>query len=521
MSKKRVLRVLGHVGAWLLIAVPLAVVLFLRSESTTTIASHDATISPTLDGYATVRTGPFLPDVRRATDLPIGVDILLGKTEAGSTQELVQRYAFIASQPDGQVERVADEVKDLALDAVLQAALAAVVPILVWVGVGRDRRRQLLRFSDTKRSLRTLAGGASVLALLVVVVVEPWADDEELLVSGDDWQPLSAYLPQIDIPPEAEGIEVEGTIAADGTKRLVFSAIDTYEKSRDFYAAAVQDAQDLILREPGLHETVAVLVSDRHDNIGMDPVARAVADRAGATAILDAGDDTSTGSQWEAFSLDSLDEAFDDYEHRFAVQGNHDHGGFVERHLAERDWTTATEEVVEGPGGGTLLSWNDPRSSGLGNWRDQPGLSIEQTADRIAEVACESDKRVNTLLVHDSDMGTTALERGCVDLVLSGHVHVQVGPDLVEGKDGIGYTFTNGTTGGAAYALAVGSKLRRAAQLTLVTYRQGEPVGLQPVMLETNGVFTVQDYIPLTYQPRPGERGAGLGGEVGGSDQRG
>ena len=38
-----------------------------------------------------------------------------------------------------------------------------------------------------------------------------------------------------------------------------------------------------------------LLVSDRHDNIGMDQVARAVADAGGATAVFDAGDDTSTG----------------------------------------------------------------------------------------------------------------------------------------------------------------------------------------------------------------------------------
>ena len=77
---------------------------------------------------------------------------------------------------------------------------------------------------------------------------------------------------------------------------------------------------------------MVLLVSDRHDNIGMDAVARAVADRAGAEAVFDAGDDTSTGSTWEAFSLDSLDAAFDDDPYddaRWAVTGNHDNGPFV------------------------------------------------------------------------------------------------------------------------------------------------------------------------------------------------
>ena len=60
-----------------------------------------------------------------------------------------------------------------------------------------------------------------------------------------------------------------------------------------------------------------------------------------------------------------------------------------------------------------------------------------------------------------------------------------------------GYTYTNGTTGGAAYAIAIGSKLRRDAEFTFVTYRDGRPVGLQPVTVRTTGDVAVAPYIPL------------------------
>jgi hypothetical protein len=33
--------------------------------------------------------------------------------------------------------------------------------------------------------------------------------------------------------------------------------------------------------------------------------------------------------------------------------------------------------------------------------------------------------------------------------------------------------------------------------VTLVTYRDGHPVGVQPVVLQTNGVFTVEPYVEL------------------------
>jgi predicted phosphodiesterase len=280
---------------------------------------------------------------------------------------------------------------------------------------------------------------------------------------------------------------------------LLLSAVDTYRISKEFYVEATRIASGLQLRRPTEGETVAVLVSDRHDNIGMDPVTRAIAEQAGATVILDAGDDTSTGAEWETFSLDSLQREFRDFD-RYAVSGNHDHGSFVRSWLADRGWVTAEGEPVDGPGGSRLLAVDDPRSSGLGNWRDVHGLTVDELAVRIADAACAAEERVNTLLVHDSDMGTEALRRGCVDLVLSGHLHTQIGPDRVTAPGGeTGYAYTNGTTGGAAYAIAVGSKLRRPAEVTLVTYRDGRPVGLQPVTIQTTGTFTVSPWLPLSY----------------------
>jgi hypothetical protein len=158
--------------------------------------------------------------------------------------------------------------------------------------------------------------------------------------------------------------------------------------------------------------------------------------------------------------------------------------------------------VVDGPGHTTLLGVDDPRSSGLGSWRDESGLSFSEVGSRLADEACAARDKVTTILVHDADLGREALDRGCVDLVLAGHTHVQIGPDRVVGEGGeVGYTYTNGTTGGAAYAIAVGSKPRREAELTLVTYREGRPVGIQPVLLQTDGRFHVRGYVRLRVDP--------------------
>ena len=68
---------------------------------------------------------------------------------------------------------------------------------------------------------------------------------------------------------------------------------------------------------------------------------------------------------------------------RFAVAGNHDNGGFVADYLDDLGWTMLDGAVVDGPGGGPLIGVDDPRSSGLGNWRDETGLSFDEVADRL------------------------------------------------------------------------------------------------------------------------------------------
>jgi hypothetical protein len=521
----RVGRVLVPLAVGVLLAVLVAGTLFALSSREVTVASHDAVVRPSLAadlrGDVVLRTGPVLPDVRLPSAAPVGVEIELGKTEAATTGELIQRYGFIASQPGPQSAVVVTALREMVVAAALRGLAAGVVVVGGWVLIGRRRRRELLW------AARGPQGAAAALAVVVVAaaVWQPWAGDPAP-PEEDDWQSLRDFLgPSVPLPDQAADLEVSvGGLTTAGTRRLVWSAVDTWHRSRDFYASALEAAGEVELRTPADGETVALLVSDRHDNIGMDPVAREIAEMAGATVVLDAGDDTSTGSRWEAFSLDSLQESFGDLE-RYVASGNHDNGRFVRDYLADRGWTVLDGEVVAGPGGSRLLGVPDPRASGLGTWREETGLGFGEQAERLADVACEADAvggRVATLLVHDANLGRPALERGCVDLVLGGHVHVVTGPTEVAGTNGrTGYSYTTGTAGGAAYAIAVGSKLRRSADLTLVTYRDGRPSGIQSVELQTNGVFVVRPWVLLEYDVPAGAEGSGPGAPPPGPDPTG
>lgn len=487
---------MAYVGAWLACALAVTAVLFLSGTRSIELASHDAVVQPTLSGAAVVETGPVLPDVRIKTGGLLGVDIRLAKTDAADTDELVRRYGYIAGQPEGQIAKVGDTVEGMLLDAAVRGAVAGLVPIAVWLLVGRTRRRELA----ARVRLPHVLVGLGLVVVLGVALWQPWTADDEAFADDADWISLQDFLgPQVPLPAGLEDVEVRGDVTTAQTRRLIGSAVDTYDKSKVFYAAAAEEAAALHLREPTEGDTVVAFVSDRHDNIGMDPVARAIADAAGASAVYDGGDDTSSGKSWEAFSLDSVSEAFDGFD-RWGVAGNHDHGSFVHDYLADHGWTMLDGEVVPGPGGTTLLGVDDPRSSGLGSWRDEKGLSFADVEQRLADAACASDERLTTMLVHDANLGREALDRGCVDLVLGGHLHVRSGPTRIDGTNGqVGFRYTTGTTGGAAYAIAIGSKPRRAADVSLVTYRDGRPAGVQWVTLQTDGVFQVGTYVPLLY----------------------
>ncbi len=494
------LPVAALVVVWLGLSSLAAVGAFLTSERTVDVASHEARVTPDFSGDVVIRTGAVLPDVRTESGSPIGVEIELGKTNARSIDQLTARYAAIGSNPEVQIAKVRSAVRDMAIDAVVRGLAFGMLPILGWVLLGERRRLEIIEQLPTRPGVV----GLVVVALVVIGLTTPWrglgASEEG---KPERWVPLASFVgPTVQLPDELADVEVLNDTTTEETKRLVASAVDSYREGREFYADAADRAADLDIRQPEEGEAVVLLLSDRHDNVGMDQVARAIAERGGAEAVFDAGDDTSTGDEWEAFSLDSLATAFEDYP-RWAVAGNHDHGSFVRSYLQDLGWTYFDDEVIDGPADTRILGVDDPRSSGLGNWQDETGLTFGEVRIRLADAICEADEdgdRVDTLLVHDANLGDEALRRGCLDLVVGGHTHVQDGPDAITGENGeIGYTYTVGTAGGAAYAIAIGTKLRRAASLALITYSSGEPIGIQSVTLETTGRYTVDPFVELSY----------------------
>lgn len=465
-------------------------------------------MQPDFEGYARIDFGPLIPQVRLPADAPlgIGVHVRLGESDVASLNELVARDAVIASQPQGEIAAVRSQITSMVIDAVLRAvgaaALAVLVAVLAWKAIGQVRRRAIwssARRPDKRQTIGAITVvGVTVAGLALVAAPErPRSDDAE-------WVPIGAVFPRLPADPVLDRVEIIKGASTSGGKAIVEGALTTYQTSVEFYGKLAKKAEDVIVRTPLEDESTALVVTDRHDNIGMDPVARVIAEQAQSSMLIDLGDDTSNGATWETFSLNSLAREFDGFD-IVSVAGNHDTGPTIRKQMEDKDFHVLDGEPVT-VGGVRFLGSSDPRSSGLtagysGDESDNIAAITKQDED-LTKAACD-DGEVNVIAVHSPSSAKQAAASGCADLVLSGHLHRQVGPTLVAGLNGRStITLTTGTTGGAVYAFALGSKLRRTAQVTIVTFDDGVPVGLQPVTFDSGGRITVAEYVPIDASPR-------------------
>ncbi|GAB3820780.1 hypothetical protein GCM10028799_30750 [Kribbella italica] len=491
---------------WFVVSVVVGLLGFANDSERVTIGAHTAQVSPTFDSHATLDLGAVLPRLRLDMNLPLGLGVNLDvqETDASNLNDLLQRDALIASQPDGEIARIREVVQQMAVDNAVAGAgsglLVTVLVTTVWAMLGPKRRREL--FGLVHRGERRVQHRAVVVlvALLVTVasVIGPGQMRQEQ-APPTSWRPLGELLPEVSFDDRLKTVEVASGFSTDGGVGVIRTAFETYERSTEFYGK-LRDRVSRVggrIRPAGEGETVALLVSDRHDNIGMDPFAAEVAKVAGAKILIDAGDDTSSGQSWEAFSINSLAQHFKDLK-VVAVAGNHDSGGFVEDAMRRNKFTVLDSKPVEVEGI-RFLGDSDPTRTGLGS-ADTPGdETTSEQSTRLAEVACgqAEDEPISTMVVHDPASYQETAARGCASLLVSGHLHRQVGPDTktVEGRSVT--TYTNGTTGGAAYAFALGYTLRRPGEVTLITYADGQPTGLQTVTAELTGEVTVGTYRPL------------------------
>ncbi|HEU0288985.1 MAG TPA: metallophosphoesterase, partial [Nocardioidaceae bacterium] len=290
---------LALTGVWLAVALVVAIVGFSNDSRTVVIGAHTTTVSPTFDGYATLDFGPVLPRFRVASEQPLdlGVWIDVGDTQATNLNDVIRRDALIASSPDGEIRELRDALLDMAYDHASRGAAVGLIAALavagLWRAIGRTRRAELLE--EARRELHEreprpmMATGviAAVLGLAVAAAVVPGSDSPEPAEGPAQWVTLPSLFPNESLDPQLNRIQVLTGGASRGGVELIDSAVSTYNDSLVFYRDLTDKAAQIgdLLRDPVEGEQVALLIADRHDNIGMDSVARAVADAGHATLV--------------------------------------------------------------------------------------------------------------------------------------------------------------------------------------------------------------------------------------------
>jgi predicted phosphodiesterase len=499
-----------------MVGVLVAVLGFLSDTRPIVVGAHSGTVSPAVDGWATLELGGLFPALRTPSGLPLslGVQLAVNSVERDTLQEVITADAVIASAPDGEIAKVRSALIEMAaVHAVRGAGVAIVVAVVLLLLRRRSSRREdHIAGPGLRQRLRGLGGFhlglAAVVSLALVVIALPGITRPE--ERPRRWVPLADLFPSVLATEELEEVEVVDGPQARGAASLVQAAVNSYTESLDFYGRLPKAFRLIADRLHPLEDgdVLALHVSDRHDNIGMDQLIEAVIDIAGVTVVLDSGDDTSSGSPWETFSLDSLAAATDGAE-VVAVAGNHDKGDSVATRMQELGFTVLNGEPVN-VAGIRFLGDSDPRGSGLTSTYTPGEETVTEQGARLADVACE-DEGISTVVVHSPTSGLRTAERGCAALVVSGHLHRQVGPTAVTAPDGfVATTYTGGTTGGAAYAFALGTTLRQPAQMTLITYRDGSPIGLQALDVDTGGQVSLQPWASLP-PSRPGLLGSRSG----------
>lgn len=408
--------------------------------------------------------------VRLDTSGPVGLSITANDVRFSGPADLAETLTSF-----GDVEAVAGSLLQATLAHLGRYAEAgALVGLLVGLATHRPWRGR----PSTKRRRRNAyaAGGWLALGALATSVIGPSVN-----LASRSWTPVVGL--------SVEGQEVPNVQVAGN---LLDEAVRVLEQNENFYGRLQASTASAMLQiagqdaERGL--SLFVFESDLHCNLGMTRVIGEVATQARASFVLSGGDITMSGTELEALCTDV-------YLSRLGstplvlVLGNHD----SEQTGADLEESGAA--VLRGEpvslAGLTLLGDSDPYRSQIGSPTTRRGEeTVAEFTERSAELACETEPDI--LVVHDPAHTATAIEDQCAPLVLSGHLHREVGPTVT--GDTVSYTVDN--SGGTGENTPSYGPLATNSSLAMFYYDPdtGTVDGKRTVEFGRDGSVVVGDY---------------------------
>lgn len=488
----------GWLGATAALSVAAAYGMANHMEREGTVGAHEAIIAPTLDGHTTL----IVQDTGRGripSGSPFGLGAKITIPDSSLLRYNLEGDALIAQQPEAEVQNIKETVSEIWIEA---GKIGLGIGSLTTGGLYlASRRRQSPDLETDSRTRLIGAGlaGASIAAIGIMALSNGNFNHQDEFT----WTQVVDAVPELAAVDSQylQELEVAGGFVSNTFIQGANSMIESYKASSEYYGRTY-DNLDLIkdqLRVPQEGEVVLIQVTDRHNNIAMDRIARKIGDMSGATIVLSTGDDTSSGEPWEAFSLNSLNAAFKGYDRAIAT-GNHDNG-FVGKYLTERGWVVLDGEVVTIQGV-SIVGDADPESSSVTDRYSDGEESLEDVEARIAKAACDYGV-VNLAATHRDKASAETVALGCTESTANGHQHKEAPPTNVLGANGqYVTTHTSTSSGGANFAWALGTKLKKEAQVTTYTYGpvKGSDklrfLGLQTVTISTEGTPNASEFWP-------------------------
>ena len=497
--------ILKDVGITLLVALlllPLAALWGIGNARTTDyLGPHRTDFAVDYSGEFTLDLGPlgeaYLPNDMLPDPLQVlGIQVDLGtitnlQGDSLLSEETLSAYLTLVDAPEEGLRGIAEE---LAFDALRETAKAEVVLLLLAL-VWTQRRRFLSRTVGAALTpLRMF--GAWLIALVLV--------GASILVPPEPPEAASRYPISLAQGDLFDGLTVDNQLLAallnQGISGLELLAQRQQEAIDEYIAAATtsMSGQFPDLMEPDDDEVLLLGFSDLHCSLAMTEVIRRLSARVQPDVVVSSGDDTMNGTAAERACVTREREIGSPF---VVATGNHDSD------ITEAQMRRAGMEVLDGEivpvNGINFLGDDDPEYNipfSVNRVKDRPE-SEEEMAARLLGVADDSD--VDVMLVHQPAAAKviTAQPDPPMKLLMWGHFHTELGPDVIQHQDGSWtVAMQAGTAGGVLQPTITSfstpfSPPRKEADVYLFSMHKGTKLitRVQPVRFLPSGEAVVEE----------------------------
>lgn len=484
-----------------LLAAPLAIAWGVgRAQVDDYLGANQVSISVDYTSETRIDLGPLGNAYLPLDYGPVGLTITVQGIRQPTTgsilsQDTLQSYLVLYNSPREVIVGIRDS---LVVDAVQKAVVAEL--LLVLIMIGWTQRKHFL----SERLVRMSRAQQGVLAYVVLIVVVG-----AVAIAPPAKEPSPRYGVPVAEGTPLEGMTVDSSLLADLIDRGVKGVRAMAERQNDAIDDYVTEAsgnlidQSADLPAPEAGEDMLLGMSDLHCSMAMTRVWTQVVNLTGPSQLFSSGDDTMNGTASEqpcatAQRAIAGDRPFVD------IGGNHD-TAVTERQMKAVGMTVLNGKVLDVDGtrylGDDDPDYNPPLS--MERIRERPETQVEM-AERLMKIA--TGRNVDILLVHQPNAARviTQSPNPPAKLIAWGHMHTQVGPQVITHEDGSWtVTLQMGTAGGVAAPTITSfstpfSPPRKSADgyFFFRDRATGLITGVQPIHFLPDGSLIIEDRIP-------------------------